>query len=284
MCSRASTSRCASGSSSRSTSGSRSEAGREPDELPLAAREDAGRLGEVVVVEAHLGEQRARAALEARARPRAVQRSSRSSCRRSSLRHPIEVRPGGAELRLDLRELRLELVEIGPRGAQRLERVAVVALELLRQEREHEAAPLRQLATVGGLLAGEDAQQRRLAAAVRADQAQAGARLDVEVEPVEDRAASRSSSRRRAPGAATWPQARAGGTRLRRGGGSRRATGGRRRRSSTRPSCARAGRDPRACRGTAGSGTSKAWISAFSSLIGASCAGHPLFQGSTSQT
>ena len=37
------------------------------------------------------------------------------------------------------------------------------------------------------LLAGEDAEQRRLAAAVRADHAHADARLDVEVEPVEDR-------------------------------------------------------------------------------------------------
>ena len=82
----------------------------------------------------------------------------------------------------------LELVEIGTRRPQRLQRIALVALELLGQERDRQAAPLRELARVGDLLPREDPQQRRLAAAVRADHAQADARLDVQVEPVEDQA------------------------------------------------------------------------------------------------
>ena len=55
------------------------------------------------------------------------------------------------ELRLDLGEVRLELVEVRARCAQRLQRVAVVALELLWQEREHEPAARRDLARVRGL-------------------------------------------------------------------------------------------------------------------------------------
>ena len=52
--------------------------------------------------------------------------------------------------------------------------------------RDDEPAPLGHVAGVGGLLAREDAQERRLSAPVRPDHPQAHARLDVEVEPVED--------------------------------------------------------------------------------------------------
>jgi hypothetical protein len=64
--------------------------------------------------------------------------------------------------------------------------IAIVAFELLRQEREHEPASLRHVTGIRRLRTGEDAQQRRLTTAVRADDAHAHARLDVEVEPVED--------------------------------------------------------------------------------------------------
>src|SRR4029077_20614374 len=47
-------------------------------------------------------------------------------------------------------------------------------------------AARRDLARVRGLSAGEDAEQRRLAAAVRPDDPHAGARLDGEVETGED--------------------------------------------------------------------------------------------------
>ena len=65
MCSRASTSRCASGSSSSKHVGIAQQARGEPDELALAAGEDASRLAEVVVVEADLREERSCASLEA---------------------------------------------------------------------------------------------------------------------------------------------------------------------------------------------------------------------------
>src|SRR6185312_3549947 len=81
-----------------------------------------------------------------------------------------------------------ELVQVGPRSAQRLQRVALVALELLREEREDEPTALRDCAGVGRLLTREDAEQGRLAAAVRPDHTHANAGLDVEVEPVEDQA------------------------------------------------------------------------------------------------
>ena len=85
-------------------------------------------------------------------------------------------------------ELLLQLGQIGPGGLHGLERVTAVALDLLRQVRDDQAAALRQLAGVEGLLPGQQAQQGRLAAAVRADHAHAGAGLDVEVEALEDRA------------------------------------------------------------------------------------------------
>ena len=87
---------------------------------------------------------------------------------------------------LDGLELLLELVEVRPRGPQGRERVPFVSLELLREIRDDEPAALGHLAGVGELVAGENAQQGRLAAAVRADHAHADAGLDVEVEPVED--------------------------------------------------------------------------------------------------
>ena len=157
----------------------------EPDELALAAGEDAGRLAEVVVVEADLREECSRASFEARAAGGgpALDDLLLAAQQTRQLRH---VRALLGELRLDLGEVRLELVEVRARCAQRLQRVAVVALELLRQEREHEPAARRDLACVRGLRAREDAEQRRLAAAVRPDDPHADARLDVEVEPIED--------------------------------------------------------------------------------------------------
>src|SRR5581483_4461319 len=86
----------------------------------------------------------------------------------------------------DRRKLALELVEVGPRRAQHGVGVTHVAFRLLRQERDDEAAAARYVARVGCLLAGKDPKEGRLAAAVRADHAQADARLDVEIEPVED--------------------------------------------------------------------------------------------------
>ena len=113
----------------------------EPDELALPAGEDAGRLAEVVVVEADLREQRPRAALEARAAGGgpALDDLFLAPQQTRQLRHVGALL---GELRLDLGEVVLELVEVGARRAQRLQRVAVVALELLRQEREHEPAAL----------------------------------------------------------------------------------------------------------------------------------------------
>jgi hypothetical protein len=67
-----------------------------------------------------------------------------------------------------------------------LEGVPLVTLELLREIGDHEPAALCQLARVGVLFARENPQEGGLAAAVRADHAQADARLDVEVEAVQD--------------------------------------------------------------------------------------------------
>ena len=170
------------------------EAGGERDELPLAAREDARRLDDVLVLEAELEQQRAGAALEARAaRGRPALDAALLAVEHA--RHPVEVAAECAQQRGDLGQLLLQLGQIGPRGVHGRQRVAPVALDLLRQIRDDQAAPLRQLAGVELLQPGQHEQERRLAAAVRADHAHAGAGLDVEVEPLEDRARAEALDR-----------------------------------------------------------------------------------------
>ena len=159
----------------------------EPDELALAAGEDAGRLAEVVVVEADVGEERARAALEAGAAGggpaleiSSWRRSRRASCGRCR-------RPARRAARSTLRELALELVEVRARGAERLQRVAVVALELLRQEGDARArgavviSPASAVSSPARMRSSVD-----LPPPFGPIIAHADARLDVEVEPVED--------------------------------------------------------------------------------------------------
>ena len=179
------------------------EARRQADELALAAGEDTRRLREIVVVETDVGEQRAGAALEAGAAGAGPAREH-VLLPAQQARDPVEVVALLAELPLDLRELVLELREVGPRVAERRCRVAVVAFGLLRQERDDEPAPLRHLAGVGDLLAGEDAKQRRLAAAVRPDHAQAGAAARCRSRARGGSSASRSSCRCRVRRSAPW--------------------------------------------------------------------------------
>jgi hypothetical protein len=106
--------------------------------------------------------------------------------------HGVEVggQPGVGEPALDRRELLLQLGEFGPGGPYPCERRALVAGHVLRQERVHEPAPPGHRARVGVLQAGEDRHQRRLAATVGAEHADAHAVGELEVEPVEDLAAA----------------------------------------------------------------------------------------------
>ena len=83
---------------------------------------------------------------------------------------------------LGLRELALERRQLRPRVEHGGERGALVALDDLRQRGEHEPAAARDGAGVGVLDAREDPQQRRLAAAVRAEHADARAVGELEVE------------------------------------------------------------------------------------------------------
>ena len=157
----------------------------EADELPLPAGEDAGRLGEVVVVQPDVDEERARPRLEAgptRGGPAVEQLLLPAE----QPRHAIEVGARSADPLLDGLELPLELIEIRSRRPQGRKGIPRIPFELLREIRDDEPAPLGHLAGVGELVTGEDAEQRRLAAAVRPDHAHADARLDVEVEAVED--------------------------------------------------------------------------------------------------
>ena len=160
------------------------EARGEGDELALAAAELDGRR---VIGHAQLVEQRARlglgavAALLVPAREQALLVGQRAA-------HGVEVgrQPRVGQPALDARQLGLELRELGPGGDDPGQRRALVAGDVLGQEGVHEPAPARDGAVVRMLEAGEDGQQRRLAAAVGTEHADAHAVGELEVEPVED--------------------------------------------------------------------------------------------------
>ena len=160
------------------------EAGGERDELALAAAQLAGGSREGGVVEPERAQVRARLALGALAAELGPLAEQPLLVGERAL-HPAHVagqRRVGESL-LGLGELPLERRQLGPRVEHGGERRAVVALDDLRQRREHQPAPAGDRAGVGVLLAGEDAQQRRLAAAVRSEHADAGALRELEVEP-----------------------------------------------------------------------------------------------------
>src|SRR5439155_21395799 len=108
------------------------ETGGETDQLALTAGEHSRRFREIVVVQTNLDEERAGPRLEARPAGRgpAVQQLLLPA---QQSRHPVEVRTRIADAGLDRLELVLELVEIGPRTPERLERVASIPLQLLWQ-------------------------------------------------------------------------------------------------------------------------------------------------------
>jgi hypothetical protein len=91
----------------------------------------------------------------------------------------------GGELLGDAVQVAVELVEVGAGGAHRLERSPRVAQRVLRQEGDRDAAAARDRARVRLLDPGEQAQQRRLAGAVRTDDPDPRPLRHGEVEPVE---------------------------------------------------------------------------------------------------
>ena len=185
MRSRAARSRCASGSSRSSTSGSwtrhaaSAASFRSPPERRWVGR-------------SRSSSSRPSSSSSARARPSkpgppaAVQRSTSSSWRRSTRAIRSRSPPSSPSCPATRTSSRSSSSRSGPRGAHQLDRRALVALDLLRQIGDDEPPPLRQLARVRHLETREDAHHRRLAAPVRADHAHARARLDVEIEALED--------------------------------------------------------------------------------------------------
>ena len=164
------------------------EAGGEGGELALAAAQLAGRH---VVGHAELVEQRAGlglgavAAVLGPARQHALLVGQRAG-------HRVEVggQPRIGQPALDRVQVRLQRGQLGPRREHPRERRALVAGHVLGQERVDEPAAAGDRPVVGVLEAGQDGQQRRLAAAVRPQHADAHAVGELEVEPVEDQAAA----------------------------------------------------------------------------------------------
>ena len=187
-------SRCASGSSSSSTSGRRARQAASATSLRWPP--ESSRVGqrERVVVEAERAQVAARLALGAvAARARSSGASSRSwlaSARviASRSRGERAGRRGAARPRASSR---LERGELGPRGEHGGERVALVAVDDLRQGREHEPAAAGDGAGVG--VSSRPARMRSsvdLPPPLGPSTPIRGAAGDVEVEPVEDRAAA----------------------------------------------------------------------------------------------
>ena len=163
--------------------GAPGEAGGERDELALPAGELArGQLERVVDAErAQVAE---RLALErGRRRRRSSAASSRSWWASARVIASRSAASAGSASRCSAAcSSASSVAELGPRGAHGRERVALVAVDDLRQVGEHEPAAARDRAGVGVVEAGEDAHQRRLPAAVGAEDAELPrARLDVEI-------------------------------------------------------------------------------------------------------
>ena len=176
-------SRCASGSSSSSSPGRRARQAASATSLrwpPLSSRVGAG---ERLVVEPERGQVRARLALGALAaelRPLPEQPLLVGE-RALELAH-VAGEHGVGDAALGLGELALERGQLRARVEHGGERGAAVALDDLRERRHDQPAAAGDRAGVRVLLAGEDAQQRRLAAAVGPEHADAGAGGELEVE------------------------------------------------------------------------------------------------------
>ena len=182
-------SRCASGSSSMRTCGRRARQAASATSLrwpPLSSL--------VGMASALSGTPRSsrspRASPSARSPPSSAQRaSSRSwwaSARAMASRSVASA--GSASRRSTACSSPSSAASSGPGGAHPAQRRALVAGHVLGQERVDEPAPARDGAGVRLLEPGEDRQQRRLAAAVRTEHADAHAVGELEIEPVEDEA------------------------------------------------------------------------------------------------
>ena len=167
------------------------EAGGECDQLPLATRERARREREILLLDADVEQHRACAAVEAGTAGR-LPLFHELLLAAQHARHLLQVggELGPAELLGYAVQLTVELGEIGPGRAHRLERRPPVAERMLREVGDRRAAAADDRARVGLLDPGEQPQQGRLARAVGADDPHAGAGLDEEVEAVEDGAAA----------------------------------------------------------------------------------------------
>ena len=171
--------------------GPEDEARGERDELALAAAERGCRALEVAVGEAEVAQVADRVALEALGAERLALLEQARVALEHAL-HPVEVarERGVRELLLAAGEVGLERGEVRPRVADRPAHRALVARDELREMGDDRAAAQGHRAGVGLVGSREQAQQRRLARAVRADQADAGAGGKLEVETVEDPAAA----------------------------------------------------------------------------------------------
>ena len=188
-------SRCASGSSSISTCGRRARQAASWTSLRWPPLSSLVGIASASSDTPEIVEQHARLALGAVAallgplRQQPLLAAERAA-------HGVEV--GGqrrvGEAALDRVQLGLERGQLRTGGAHPGERRALVAGDVLGQERVDEPAPAGDRAVVGVLQAGEDRQQRRLAAAVGPEDADAHAVGELEVEPVEDRGARRRTS------------------------------------------------------------------------------------------
>ena len=162
------------------------EAGGERDQLSLATREGVGRQRQVGLLEPEVEQHRPPAAVDAR--PSGLLPAvDELLLAAENARHLVEIRGERrrGELVGDAVQLTVELVQVGPCRADRLERVPLVPEWVLREERNDDSAAADGGARVGLLEPGDEPEHGRLAGAVRADHADAGARLDREVQAVE---------------------------------------------------------------------------------------------------
>ncbi len=177
------------------------EACREADELPLPAGQHRQRSLPLVLGDPEIAQEAGRAipqawaagALEAVQEPLLVLEGG------GQARH-VTADVGVGEAPADRAEIALDRREVRPRAQQRRHDGHLRRLLLLREVRDAQVARPRHEAAFGELEAGDGAEQRRLPAAVRADEADPRVPVDGPGEVREDRAVAVRSGNAREVG------------------------------------------------------------------------------------
>ncbi len=160
---------------------------RQADELALPAAEHAGRQLQLALIQPDLGQHRPDPALEGRSTGPLVPVQQPRLLRQHGLHaRAVVVDRWIGQASVAVRQAVVDLAQVRAGVPQRGGRGAIVAQRVLGQHRQPQAALAGDLPGVGLLVTDRDAQQRRLARAIRPDQPDPGAIGQLQVDPAQD--------------------------------------------------------------------------------------------------